>query len=228
MSKAILGKKLGMTRLFTPAGASVPVTVVQAGPCFVSQIKTVETDGYNAIQLGFDTIKPRNSTIPLIGHDAKAGIAPQRFHREVRNADTAAYAVGQLVDAASMEGVLFVDVTGTSKGKGFQGAMKRHGFKGLCASHGTERKHRSPGSIAGRANNRGWGPPKRGIRMPGRMGGEQVTTRNIKLFGIDKERGLLLLQGAVPGNREGLLFIRQSKRLWKPKAKIVAAAAKGK
>jgi large subunit ribosomal protein L3 len=226
MSKAILGKKIGMTRLFTAQGASVPVTVVQAGPCFVSQVKTPATDGYSAIQLGFDEVKPRNSTIPMIGHDAKAGIAPQRFHREVRVADAAAYQAGQVVDTAVLEGVMFVDVTGTSKGKGFAGAMKRHGFKGMCASHGTERKHRSPGSIAGRGSNRGWGPPKKGIRMPGRMGGDQVTTRNIKLFGIDKEKGLLLLQGAVPGGKNGLLFIKEAKRLWKPKAKLVAAAAK--
>lgn len=224
MSKAILGKKIGMTRLFTAEGASVPVTVVQAGPCFVSQVKTPEVDGYSAIQLGFDEVKPRNSTIPLIGHDAKAGIAPQRFHREVRVSDTAAYKAGQVVDAAVLDGVMFVDVTGTSKGKGFQGAMKRHGFKGMCASHGTERKHRSPGSIAGRASNRGWGSPKKGIRMPGRMGGDQVTTRNIKLFGIDKDKGLLLLQGAVPGGKNGLLFIKEAKRLWKQKAKLVAAA----
>ncbi len=226
MSKALLGKKIGMTRLFTPAGASVPVTVVQAGPCFVTQVKTADVDGYTAVQIGFDTVKPRNSTIPLIGHDAKAGVAPQRFHREIRTADVSAYQAGQQLDTGVMEGVMFVDVTGTSKGKGFAGAMKRHGFKGLCASHGTERKHRSPGSIAGRASNRGWGPPKRGIRMPGRMGGVQVTTRNIKIFAIDKERGLLLLQGAVPGANNGLLLVKEAKRLWKPKAKLVAAQAK--
>ena len=226
MSKAILGKKIGMTRLFTAEGASVPITIVEAGPCVISQIKTVEIDGYSAIQLGFDEIKPRNSTMPLIGHDAKVGAAPQRTHREVRVEDVSAYAPGQLVTADVLDGVMFVDVTGTSKGKGFQGAMKRHGFKGLCASHGTERKHRSPGSISGRASNRGWGPPKKGIRMPGRMGGEQVTTRNIKVFGIDAAKNLILLQGAVPGNNGGLVFVKQAKRLWKPKAKLVAAAAK--
>lgn len=224
--KAILGKKIGMTRLYTPEGVSVPVTVVEAGPVFVSQIKTSEKDGYKAVQVAFDDVKARNSTQPIIGHDAKAGVAPKRHHKEFRVEDTGAYQLGQKIGVETLEGVMYVDVSGTSKGKGFQGTMKRWGHKGMCASHGTERKHRSPGSISGHASNRGWGPPKAGIRMSGHMGAEQETTRNLKVFGLDKERNLLLIQGAVPGAKNGLLVIRQSVRLWKRKAKQVAAAAK--
>lgn len=226
MPKAILGKKVGMTRLFTDDGKSVPVTVVQAGPCFVSQVKTVDTDGYEAIQIAFDDLKARSSTIPVIGHDAKAGLSPKRVHREVRLEEGASseYELGQEVSVETLEDVLFVDVVGSSKGKGHQGPMKRYGFAGLEASHGVERKHRCQGSIAGMSSNRGTGKNKKGIKMPGRMGGERVTVRNVKVYGIDKEKGLLLLQGAVPGAKNGLLTISESKRLWRRKAAMVAAA----
>lgn len=225
MSATILGRKVGMTRIYTAEGVSVPVTVVSAGPCFVSQVKSVETDGYSAVQLAFDDVKPRRSTVPLIGHDAKAGLAPKRFHREVRlDADKLAnYQLGQEVKVDIFETVKFVDVVGQSKGKGFAGAMKRHNFKGLCASHGTERKHRSPGSIAGHANERGGtGGPKKGKKMPGHMGDERVTVRSLDVVAVDKERNLLLVKGPVPGSKNGLLIIKEATRLYKPKARIVA------
>ena len=225
MAKAILGRKIGMTRLYDDEGNNVPVTVVQAGPCFVSQIKTAETDGYEALQLAFEDIKARRSSFQLIGHDAKVGLAPKRFHREVRLADGESDGVeaGQKIGVDTFEGVTFVDVTGTSKGKGYQGGMKRHNFKGKEATHGVERKHRSPGSIGGRSSNLGTGKPKKGIRMAGQMGNERVTVRSLKIVGIDKEQNLLLIQGPVPGPKQGLLTIREATRLYKGKAKIAAA-----
>ncbi|MFO0082909.1 MAG: 50S ribosomal protein L3, partial [Phycisphaerales bacterium] len=149
MSLMLLGTKLGMTRVYREDGVNVPVTVIQLGPCTVTQIRTAEKDGYSAVQIAFGSIKPRNSTQAVIGHDAKAGIEAKRYHREFRcSADDAAkFSVGQTLTVKDLEGQMFVDVTGTSKGKGFQGTMKRHNFKGMFASHGTERKHRSPGSI---------------------------------------------------------------------------------
>ncbi|MEM9417760.1 MAG: 50S ribosomal protein L3 [Planctomycetota bacterium] len=226
MPKAILGRKIGMTRLYDDEGANVPVTVIEAGPCFVSQVKTQETDGYDAIQMAFEDVKARNSTFQVIGHDAKAGLAPKRFHKEVRldEAEVAEYEAGQEINVESFESTVFVDVTGTSKGKGFQGGMKRHGFAGQEASHGVERKHRSPGSIGGRSSNLGTGKPKKGIRMAGHMGAEQVTVRSLKVVGVDKEKNLLLVKGPVPGPKQGLIFIREAKRLYKGKAKLAAAA----
>lgn len=225
MPKAILGRKIGMTRYFDADGVNVPVTVVEAGPCFVSQVKTAETDGYEAVQLAYGDVKARSSTFQLIGHDAKAGVSPKRTHREVRLAEgeSAAYELGQRVEVDAFEGIKFVDVTGVSKGKGFQGAMKRHGFGGQEASHGVERKHRSPGSIGGRSSNLGTGKPKRGIRMAGHMGAEKVTVRSLKVVGVDKEKNLLLIKGPVPGAKQGLLYIREAKRLFKGKAALVAA-----
>ncbi|MBB6431026.1 50S ribosomal protein L3 [Algisphaera agarilytica] len=226
MPKAILGRKIGMTRLYDGEGANVPVTVIEAGPCFVSQVKTQETDGYDAIQMAFEDVKARNSTFQVIGHDAKAGLAPKRFHKEVRldESEVAEYEAGQEINVESFESTVFVDVTGTSKGKGFQGGMKRHGFAGQEASHGVERKHRSPGSIGGRSSNLGTGKPKKGIRMAGHMGAEQVTVRSLKVVGVDKEKNLLLVKGPVPGPKQGLIFIREAKRLYKGKAKLAAAA----
>ncbi|MEM6459979.1 MAG: 50S ribosomal protein L3 [Planctomycetota bacterium] len=226
MPKAILGRKIGMTRLFDDEGTNVPVTVIEAGPCHVSQLKSAETDGYDAVQLAYGDVKPRNSTFPVIGHDAKAGLGPKRFHREVRVAadELESYEAGQEVGVDSFEGVVFVDVTATSKGKGFQGGMKRHGFAGQEASHGVERKHRSPGSIGGRSSNLGTGKPKKGIRMAGHMGAERVTVRSLKVIGIDKGKNLLLIKGPVPGPKQGLIFIREAKRLYKGKAKLAAAA----
>lgn len=226
MASAILGTKVGMTRLFDDEGKNIPVTVIQAGPCFVSQLKTSETDGYEAIQIAFGDIKGRNSTFPLIGHDAKAGLSPKRTHREVRLAEgeAAEYELGQEINVEAFESVKFVDVIGTSKGKGFQGPMKRHGFAGQEASHGVERKHRSPGSIGGRSSNLGTGKPKKGIRMGGRMGGERVTVRSVQVVGIDKEKGLLLVKGPVPGANSGLLVVREAVRLYKDKARIAKAS----
>ncbi len=221
MSAMLIGRKVGMTRLYEADGRQVPVTVIEAGPCFVSQIKTVDNDGYDAIQLGFDDVKPRNSTMQLIGHDAKAGVSPKRVHREVRiKADEVAnYTAGQELNVEVFATIKYVDVIGISKGKGFQGVMKRHGFKGQPASHGCERKHRSPGSIAAMATNRGFsGRPKKGKRMPGRMGNETVTVRSLDVVGQDKEKNLLLIKGPVPGANGGIVVIRESIRLYKSKA----------
>ena len=225
MSTAILGRKVGMTRIYDADGNNVPVTVVQAGPCFVSQVKTAETDGYDAVQLAFEDLKARHSNYPLIGHDTKAGIAPKRFRREVRLEDggAAGYEAGQEITVEAFADVKFCDVIGTSKGKGFQGPMKRHGFAGQEASHGVERKHRSPGSIGGRSSNLGTGKPKKGIRMGGHMGSERVTVRSLKVVGIDKDQNLLLIQGPVPGPKSGLLYVREATRLYKGKAKIAKA-----
>ena len=222
MPAAIIGKKIGMTRLYDDEGNNIPVTVIQAGPCFVSQLKTAETDGYEAVQIAYDDLKGRNSTMPLIGHDAKAGLEPKRLHREVRLAEgeTGGYELGQELTVAVFDEVKFVDVIGTSKGKGTAGVMKRHNFAGLESSHGVERKHRSPGSISGRSSNRGTGKPKKGIRMGGRMGNERVTVRSLAVIGIDKDKNLLLVKGPVPGAKRGLLMIREATRLYKSKATI--------
>ncbi len=222
---AILGRKVGMTRLFQADGSDVPVTVIQAGPCVVTQVKTLEVDGYEAIQIAFEDVKPRNSTFPIIGHDAKAGTTAKRFHREVRlgEGESANYTLGQQIDVAGFESIKFVDVVGTSKGKGFQGTMKRHNFAGQEASHGVERKHRSPGSIGGHATNRGFsGRPKKGKKMSGQMGNERVTARNLPIIGIDKENNLLLVKGPIPGANEGFVYVRTATRLWKRKARALA------
>lgn len=225
MPAAILGKKIGMTRLFDDDGNNIPVTVIQAGPCFVSQLKTPETDGYEAVQIAYDDVKGRNSTFQQIGHDANAGLTPKRRHREVRLGDgeAASYELGQELTVEVFEGIKFVDVIGTSKGKGTAGVMKRHGFKGQLASHGVERKHRSPGSVSGRSSNLGTGKPKKGIRMGGRMGDARVTVRSLPIVGIDKDKNLLLVKGPVPGANKGLLMIREAVRLFKGKAKIAKA-----
>ncbi len=219
MPAAIIGRKVGMTRYFDEDGKNVPVTVVQAGPCFVSQVKTAESDGYNAVQLAYEDVKGRSSTFPVIGHDAKAGLSPKRFHKEVRYGDgeTPEVEAGAEVTVDAFEEVKYVDVVGTSKGKGYAGAMKRHGFKGQLASHGVERKHRSPGSIGGRSSNLGTGKPKKGIRMSGRMGGERVTVRSLPIVKIDKENGLLLIKGPVPGGKNGMLIVKEAGRLFKRK-----------
>ncbi|MFM1830588.1 MAG: ribosomal protein [Planctomycetota bacterium] len=223
---AILGKKIGMTRWFMEDGTNIPVTVIQAGPCVVTQVKTVATDGYAAVQLAFDDAKPRTSTQPLIGHDAKAGSSPKRVHRELRlesDKEAEAFALGQAVTVGALEGIKFVDVTGRSKGKGFQGTMVRWNFKGMCASHGTERKHRAPGSIGGGGIDRGRGPKlKKGKKMSGHMGDERVTVRSLDVVSTDAEKNLLVVKGAVPGATDGYLFIRTPTRLYKRKARIQA------
>jgi large subunit ribosomal protein L3 len=229
MPLTLLGTKLGMTRVYDDKGTSLPVTVIHCGPCVVTQIRTKEIDGYSAIQLGFGTIKPRNSTQPVIGHDHKAGTDVKRYHREFRCTPEEAgnYTLGQTLTVKDLEGILFVDVIGTSKGKGFQGTMKRHNFKGMFASHGTERKHRSPGSIGSLCSNRGYGGGlKKGKRMAGHMGAERVTVRSLDVVRTDADRNLLLVKGPVPGANRGLLQIRSATRLWKPKARVVAAGKK--
>jgi large subunit ribosomal protein L3 len=199
MTPALLGKKVGMTRVYDEKGTVVPVTVVQAGPCHVTQVKNAESDGYNAVQLGFDDIKAKHSTFPLIGHAAKAGLGPKRHFKEIRLKEKTELTPGAKVGVELFNDVKFVDVIGTSKGKG------------QPASHGTERKHRSPGSIASRATWRGQsGKPKKGVRMAGHMGMDQVTTRNHPLVKIDTENNLLLIKGALPGPNGGLLFVRKS------------------
>lgn len=229
MSLMLMGRKVGMTRVFNEAGTSLPVTVISLGPCVVTQVKTAANDGYTAVQIGYDDVKARNSTMPVIGHDGKAGASPKRFHREFRvsEADAANFTLGQELTAAAFDGSAFVDVCSTSKGKGFQGTMKRWGFKGMCASHGTERKHRSPGSIGARANDRGRGNNKKGIKMSGQMGNTIVTIRSLPVVKLDMEQGLLLIKGSVPGPNGGMVEVRSPVRLYRSKARKQAEAKKG-
>jgi large subunit ribosomal protein L3 len=212
MTPALLGKKVGITRIYDDKGSIVPVTVVAAGPCTITQIKTADgKDKYNAVQLGFGDTKPKHSNFALIGHAAKAGSAPKRHFHEIKLKNPTDKQLGDTVSVELFSEVQFVDVIGTSKGKGYAGVMKRHHFGGQPASHGTERKHRSPGSIASRATWRGQcGKPKKGVRMAGHMGMDQVTTRNHPLVKVDAEKNLLLIKGALPGPNGGLLFIRKS------------------
>jgi large subunit ribosomal protein L3 len=213
---ALLGRKVGMTRVYDEKGTIVPVTVVQAGPCIVTQVKTADgKDGYNAIQLGFEDIKERRSTKPVVGHCKKTGqTGPKRFFREVRLDGAPTLAAGATVDVGIFETIKYVDVSGTSKGKGFQGVMKRWNFGGQPASHGTERKHRSPGGIGGGQGTRGHGRAiKKGKKMAGHLGDERVTTRNLAVVSVDKEKNLILIKGTVPGANGGLLFVRQAKTI---------------
>jgi len=213
MLTALLGRKIGMTQVYDDAGVLHPVTVVQAGPCPVLQIKTVQSDGYDAVQLGFEDVKAHRATKPLIGHAKKAGVKPQRFAREVRLAQAdEEIATGQSITVDIFDDVPHVDVIAVSKGKGFAGVMKRYNFGGQGASHGVERKHRSIGSIASHGTNAGTGPkPKKGKRMCGHMGAENVTTRNHRLISVDKENNLLLIKGSVPGPNGGFVQVRVSK-----------------
>jgi large subunit ribosomal protein L3 len=223
----MLGTKLGMTRVFDESGASVPVTVLSLPPNIVTQVRTAENDGYSAVQIAYGEMKPRNSTMPLIGHDAKAGASPKRHHREFRveAADEGSYQLGQEISLDAFDGCLYVDVIATSKGKGFAGTMKRFGFKGQQASHGVERKHRSPGSIGGHATNRGHsGKLKKGKRMTGHLGADRVTVRSLDVIRIDKEQGLMLVKGPVPGHAKTLVEVRPAVRLYKSKATKQAGA----
>ena len=203
--KGILGEKLGMTQVWDDNNKIVPVTVVKAGPCVVTQVRTNDNEGYSAVQLGFGQIDPRKVNKPKAGHFAKAGVTPRRHLVELRTSDASEYTLGQEITAELFEAGVKVDVTGTSKGKGFAGVMKRHNFKGLGAGHGTQRKHRSPGSIGGCATP---GRVFKGLRMAGRMGNEQVTTQNLTVHAVDAEKGLLLIKGAVPGPNGGLVLVR--------------------
>lgn len=210
----LLGKKIGMTQVYSEAGKMLPVTVIQAGPCTITQVKTVETDGYNAIQLGYDDVKKSRQIASAVGHAKKANAVPKKMVREMRLANDAKveYTAGDTLDVKVFAETKWVDVIGTSKGKGFAGGMKRHGFGGMPGSHGTERKHRSPGSICSYGSDRGHGGNlKKGKRMAGHMGHEQVTTRNHSLVGFDEEKNLLLVKGAVAGPAGGYVLVRTSK-----------------
>jgi large subunit ribosomal protein L3 len=206
-TKGVLGTKLGMTQVFDDEGRIVPVTVVRAGPCVVTAVRTTERDGYASVQLGYGEIDPRKVTKPVAGHFSAAGVTPRRYLVELRTSDASEYTLGQEVTADVFAAGQLVDVTGKSKGKGFAGVMKRHGFKGLSASHGTQRKHRSPGSIGGCATP---GRVFKGLRMAGRMGGERTTVQSLTVHAVDTDRGLLLIKGAVPGSKGSLVLVRNA------------------
>ncbi|MBN1804498.1 MAG: 50S ribosomal protein L3 [Sedimentisphaerales bacterium] len=215
MMAMLLGKKVGMTQVYDDAGSLVPVTVIQAGPCQVMQVKTTETDGYNAVQLGFDEVKPARRKHPQIGHAKKANATPKRFIKEMRLTENASgqYEVGSAVTVSVFADEKFVDVVGTSKGKGFAGVMKRYGFGGFPASHGTERKHRAPGSQAGYGTDRGHGGNiKKGKKMAGHLGNCRVTVKNHKLVEVDEEKNLLIIKGSVPGPAGGYCIVRSAKK----------------
>jgi large subunit ribosomal protein L3 len=231
MTKGILGRKVGMTQIYDDAGKCIPVTVVQAGPCHVLQVRTRERDGYEAVQLGFLDKPRRLASRSERGHVAKleskrskklaaagaaapdkAGCEPQRFIRELRGAPGEAQ-VGQQVTVESLEGVQAVDVTGLTKGRGYSGVMKRHNFAGQRASHGVKKVHRHMGGTGALAANRGGGRMKKGKKMPGQYGHEQVTIRNLKLARVDKENNLLLINGAVPGPNGGYVIVRETNKV---------------
>jgi len=204
---AVLGTKLGMTQLWDEAGRLVPVTVVAVGTNVVTQVRTAETDGYAAVQLAAGQIDPRKVTKPLKGHFEKAGVTPRRHVTEIRTTDAGEYTLGQEITAEAFEAGAKVDVSGTTKGKGTAGVMKRHGFHGVGASHGAHRNHRKPGSIGGAST------PSRvfkGVRMAGRMGFDRQTTQNLTVHAVDAEKGLLLVKGAVPGPKGGVVLVRSA------------------
>ncbi|AOS61431.1 50S ribosomal protein L3 [Actinoalloteichus hymeniacidonis] len=205
--KGILGTKLGMTQVFDENNRIVPVTVVKADPNVVTQIRTDEKDGYSAVQLAYGAIDPRKVNKPETGHFNKATVTPRRHLVELRSSNAGDYEVGQEVTADVFDQGTLVDVVATSKGKGTAGVMKRHGFAGLSASHGTQRKHRSPGSIGGCATP---GRVFKGVRMAGRMGHVRVTTQNLTVHRVDLEAGLILLKGAVPGPKGGLVLVKSA------------------
>jgi large subunit ribosomal protein L3 len=208
-TRGVLGIKLGMTQVWDENNRLIPVTVVSVAPNVVTQIRSVEKDGYEAIQIASGHIDPRKVTAPLKGHFEKAGVTPRRHVTEVRTSDAGNYTVGQELTADVFEAGQLVDVVGTSKGKGFAGVMKRHNFKGVSASHGSHRNHRKPGSIGASAT------PSRvfkGMRMAGRMGTDRVTVMNLAVQAVDQERGLLLIKGAVPGAKGRLVFVRNARK----------------
>jgi len=205
--KGLLGTKLGMTQAWDENNRVVPVTVVAAGTNVVTQVRGPEKDGYNAVQIGFGEIDGRKVNKPTAGHFAAAGVTPRRHLVEIRTADAGAYTVGQELSPEVFTAGDVVDVTATSKGKGFAGVMKRHGFAGVSASHGAHRNHRKPGSIGGCSTP---GRVFPGLRMAGQMGGESVTTQNVSVHAVDAEKGLVLLKGAVPGPKGGLVLIRSA------------------
>jgi large subunit ribosomal protein L3 len=205
--KGILGEKLGMTQVWDENNKIVPVTVVKAGPCVVTQVRSADSEGYAAVQLGFGAIDPRKVNKPTAGHYAKAGVTPRRHLVELRTSDASEYTVGQELGPDVFEAGQTVDVAGTSKGKGFAGTMKRHNFHGVGASHGAHRNHRKPGSIgAGSTPSRVF----KGLKMSGRMGGETVTLQNLTVHAVDVDKGLLLIKGAIPGPVGSLVFVKSA------------------
>ncbi len=206
--RAILGEKLGMTQVFDDESQAVPVTVIKAGPCRVVQVKTPETDGYGAVQIAYREIPDHRSTRPSAGHFARAGLGPHRHLVEIRVDDPEAYQVGQEISVADvLEKGARADVAGVTKGKGFSGVMKRHNFSGQGASHGAHRVHRAPGSIGACAT-----PARvfKGMKMPGRLGGDRRTVLNLEVVDVDADRGLLMLRGAVPGGKGSVVLVREA------------------
>ncbi len=227
MIAAILGTKVGMTRVYDANGAMVPATVIQAGPCSILQVKTQAADGYEAVQLGFGDAKVKRTSMALIGHCAKTGATPKQFIREIRLDAATDRQVGQVVNVGEFteKEIKYVDVVGVSKGKGFQGVMKRWGFGGQCSSHGTERKHRSAGSIGSYGTERGGaGGPKKGKKMAGHMGHEVHTTRSLRVLRVMPEHNLMVVSGSVPGPNGGYVMVRQA--VVPPKSVPPAAAKK--
>ncbi len=219
--RGILGTKLGMTQVFDEQNRMIPVTVIQAGPNVVTQIRSADADGYSAVQLAFGEIDPRRVNKPLRGHFEKAGTTPRRHVVELRTLDASDYTLGQEISADVFSDGSIVDVVADSRGKGTAGVMKRHGFKGLGAGHGVQRKHRSPGSIGACAT------PSRvfkGVRMAGRMGHVRTTTMSLRIQRVDAERGLLLIKGAVPGPDGALVFVRSAAKRPAPEAFATVAA----
>ena len=206
--KAILGEKMGMTQIFDDEAQAIPVTVIKAGPCRVVQIKTVDTDGYEAIQIAYRELPTNRATKPVAGHFAKAGVPPHKHLAEISVDDVSTYSVGQEIGIGDvLEEGARADVAGISKGKGFQGVMKRHNFKGMGAGHGVHRVHRAPGAIGACAT-----PARvfKGMKMAGRMGGEKTTVLNLEVIQVDAERSLLMLRGAVPGARGSVVLVREA------------------
>lgn len=206
-AKGILGTKLGMTQLWDADNKIVPVTVIQAGPCVVTQVRTPEKDGYNAVQLGFGAIKAKQVTKPYARLFAAADVTPRKNLVELRTTDASEYTLGQEITAETFAADEVVDVTGVTKGKGTAGVMKRHGFRGLSAGHGVHRKHRAPGSIGGCSTP---GRVFKGLRMAGRMGVAKKTVQNLSIHAVDAERGLLLVRGAIPGPKGSLVVVRSA------------------
>lgn len=211
----LLGRKIGITQVYDELGKMIPVTVIQAGPCVVMQVKTPESDGYSAIQLGFNDVKPSRRLNPAIGHAKKANTVPKKFVREMRLPldYKEEFKAGDSLSVSAFTKGMLVNITGTSKGKGFAGVMKRYHFGGFPGSHGTERKHRAPGSQAGFGTDRGHGGNiKKGKRMAGHMGHVRITSKNHELVNIDEENNLLIVKGSIPGPADGYCVIRSSKK----------------
>jgi large subunit ribosomal protein L3 len=209
--KGILGKKIGMTQIFDARGEVIPVTVIKAGPCFVAQIKSLERDGYSAVQLGFEEVQPKRLNKPQLHHLQKSELPALRYLREIRmnEEDIVGFKEGQRVTVDLFETGDYVDVIGSSKGRGFAGVVKRHGFRGGPKTHGQSDRHRAPGAIGACKTP---GRVMKGKRMPGRMGGERVTAQGLEVMIVDPERDLLLVRGAVPGAQNGLLLIQQARK----------------